>query len=271
MQLTNWLKREFWSEPKNWLKFSVIVFLILPSIPFILGSALVLVYIYWPINYDELTLPALDADAQHTVVIAHGLKDNSASWSDPLQSQLARQDPQQQIISVNWESYARNPFRCSIDARRIGRHLGQQLLAQETLRSLHLIGHSCGSFLVLGVCETLKAARPELLVQSTYLDPVTIYGGLFWDYGLTHFGSCADYSEAYIDTEDAVPGSNQLLPLAHTFDVTALRKPEFTQSPHLWPTYYYLDRAEHGELLELRRDETISGRYPAGEMFHYTP
>ena len=86
-------------------------------------------------------------------------------------------------------------------------------------------------------------------MQSTYLDPVSVYSGLLWDYGLNHFGRCADFSDAYIDIEDTVPGSNQNLPYAYTFDVTQLRKKNnVVYLPHKWPTIFYLNALKKSQV-----------------------
>ena len=144
---------------------------------------------------------------------------------------------------------------------------GNEQTSHENLQSLHLIAHSCGSFVSLGICQALKAHRNDVTVQSTYLDPVTVYGGVFWDYGVTRFGSCADFSDAYIDIADTGPGSNQLLPLTHTFDVTPARKRAgFARPPHVWPKVYYLRRAQHQTILDLRADPSVSTSYPRNAL-----
>ena len=113
----------------------------------------------------------------------------------------------------------------------------------------------------------MRARRREVVIQSTYLDPVSVYGGLFWNYGLTRFGACADFSDAYIDTEDGVPGSNQRLPSAHTFDVTQARKrTTFSGSPHVWPTAYYQQLVQRGQHLDLQRDRNLLSKFPRGEL-----
>lgn len=103
------------------------------------------------------------------------------------------------------------------------------------------MGHSCGSFVILGICEALREHNQSLSIQTTYLDPVSVYSGIFWDYGVKHFGSCANFSDAYIDTQDTVPGSNQALKNAVTFDVTQIRvQNKLNHAPHAWPTLFYI-------------------------------
>jgi hypothetical protein len=224
-------------------------------------------YIFWPTNLDQIDRLKIEPGTEHVIIISHGVRDDATTWSDGLKQALTTADDNEQIVSLNWHPYAQSPFRCSVNGRRLGETLGRLLASQENLRSLHLIAHSCGSFVSLGICQTVKAHRNDVIVQSTYLDPVTVYGGVFWNYGVTRFGSCADFSDAYIDTEDTVPGSNQLLPLTYTFDVTPARKRAgFAGSPHVWPTVYYLRRAQDRTTLDLRADPLVSTRYPRNAL-----
>ena len=176
-------------------------------------------------------------------------------------------DDKVQIISLDWAAYARNTFRCSVNGKRLGKVLGDRLAANPSLQSVHLIAHSCGSFVSLGICEALREERNDVTIQSTFLDPVTVYGGIFWDFGLEWFGTCADFSDAYIDTGDDVPGSNELLPATHTFDVTEAReRAGFDGSPHVWPTVFYQRLAESNKILDIHADPAVIERYPPGVL-----
>ena len=241
----------------------------LPGALFLLVSAGLLIYTNWPMGVDDLTLPEIDTQAEHIVVISHGMRDSRTTWGDGLKHVLKARNELAQIISLDWNPYSRSTFRCSVDGRRVGQLLGERLAASRRLKSLHLIAHSCGAFVSLGICESLRAVRSQhaeqgnITIQSTFLDPVTVYGGMFWDFGLKRFGSCADFSDAYINASDDVPGSNQLLPATHTFDVTGLRiAAGFSGSPHLWPTVYYQSLAESGRDLDLRADPDVVTDYP---------
>ena len=78
---------------------------------------------------------------------------------------------------------------------------------------------------------------------------------------------CADFSDAYIDTEDDVPGSNQPLPNAYTVDVTAVRKRSaYTGTPHVWPTDYYRGRVLLGDYLQASKDKSIEVNFPRGKL-----
>ena len=253
-------------------KLLVWLVVIMPGLLFLIGSAGIMVYIYWPHSIDELDRPEFNSDAKHVVILAHGLKDTPSGWAEPLKHLLAKQEQfkDTQIIPLDWNPYARNTLRCAVSGKRIGEALAEQLLQQNpTLVSAHFIGHSCGAFVVLGLCEAIKEKRKEVIVQSTFLDPVSVYGGFFREYGLRHFGACENYSDAYIDTEDNVPGSNQLLPATHTFDVTDVRKARtYQHSPHVWPTDYYQLRVKAGEMLDYRLDKSVADRYPVGVLEH---
>lgn len=254
---------------QHWLLTLIIVFLVLPLLGFVLGSAGLFAYIYWPNQYGDIKLSQLEGKHSHKVVLAHGVKDNPQTWSGPLREIYVEKNFKGDVLALDWSKYAQSSLRCAIEGKRIGELLGRQLISEQTaaqqkVKSVHLIGHSCGSFVVYGACQTLKKSQPAIVVQTTYLDPVSIYG-LFWDYGLEHFGDCANYSEAYIDTEDGIPGSNELIPHTHTYDVTALRKT--TQgdiNPHLWPTNYYQDLVDQGKAPEFHHDPSLINRKPPG-------
>jgi hypothetical protein len=252
------------------------VFVYLPIITFGIGTLGIAVYIYFPLSFDKLRVPieelsasrnsgsAQDSTKEHLYVLAHGLNDSPRTWSDPLAKRLELSG-QGEIgtISLNWNPYSKDALRCSVDGRRIGVNIGEHLLRNENLQSLHLIGHSCGSFVVLGICEAIKEGRSGIQVQSTYLDPVSVYGG-FWDYGLENFGTCADYAEVYVDVDDNVPGSNGPFPSAFTFDITGIRKNlAINVQPHIWPTIYYQLQVQKGLAPLLKSDPYIANKYPA--------
>lgn len=244
MYLQYWFIRWLW-----WLGF------IIPGIPFVLASIGFLLFMYWPRYFQEITHLPLVTDVEYLTLSAHGVNDTPASWSDELQTifandeELSLRNVKQQQVSLSWQPYSDNALICSVVGKKIGNELGDKLANLSSLKGVHLIGHSCGSFVILGICESLKAQNALISVQSTYLDPVSVYSGLFWDYGLNHFGRCADFSDAYIDTEDTVPGSNQNLPYAYTFDVTQVRKHHnLAYPPHKWPTLFYLNAVKNNQV-----------------------
>ncbi len=256
------IKRLFRDRSLAFWLFIVVV--VLPGIPFVGVSLVSTAYTYWPIPLDGIEMPTLEEGALHIVLVAHGLGDVPATWSDGVASSLASDAPAVRAISLDWNPYASSTLRCSVDGMRIGAALAERWSTLDSLESVHLIGHSCGSFVVQGFCETLAEARPTIRIQTTFLDPVTIYGGFFWNYGVDRFGRCADFAETYIDTGDTVPGSNIPLTQTHTFDVTSARPPDFGESPHVWPTVYYARLAREGRVLDLRARADVVDRYPRG-------
>lgn len=251
----------------SWFKVIIFVLIIFPGAIYIIVSIGNLAYIFLPRNYSQMEMPVSDPQDRHIFVLVHGVRDTKESWTDPLKHVLKEKYPDSRVISLEWKPYSDSTFRCSVDGLRIGRIIGHELAAGENLGSMHLIGHSCGSFVILGICEAVKSVREDIVIQTTYLDPVSVYGGLFWDYGVDNFGCCSDFSDAYIDTEDPIPGSNELIPNTITFDVTEVRKKEkYKGLPHLWPTVYYSNLVRSGKNIELQKDSRAPSRYPRGTL-----
>ena len=251
---------------KYWLIISLVLFLALPLASFLIGSVVLFAYIHWPNHYHSIDFSQYTSAKAHVVILAHGVKDDTRSWVEPLQTVYQNNSYDGEVMSVDWSQYANNTLRCAIEGKRIGQLIGESILNSEEIRSVHLIGHSCGSFVVYGACLAIKKQRPEIIIQSSYLDPVSIYGP-DWNYGVDRFGRCADYSEAYIDTEDGVPGSNRLLPNTHTYDVTAVRKRTNNgANPHNWPTVYYRQLVEAGLAPEYHRNKSLLDNKAAGVL-----
>ncbi len=243
MTLTDAPRKHLKLTLKQWL----LLILVVPGIPFILASLFIVIYstMPWPTG-ETVSIEKIDDLTNELIVLVHGKGDTPTSWADGFAAELRGKllDDGQQAVTVNWSDYSNDLFRSTLNARRIGHDLGHKLAGTSDLKRVHLIGHSAGSFVVFGICEAIKQDRKELFVQTTFLDPVGIYAGIDWGYGTRNFGSCADISDAYIDREDGVPGSNAPLDHPHTFDVTALRKKSgFKGLPHLWPIEYYRQSA----------------------------
>jgi len=255
---------------QQWLKLALWVFVIVPVAPFIIGSLGLMIYMYWPISYHNMTSHHEINSAQSLTIIAHGLNSSPQEWSHSLKQAITSHQPQRQVIAVDWSEYATNAFRCSVDGKRIGANIAAQLVDKQ-LPEIHLIGHSCGAFVVLGLCQALREQDQAIKIHTTYLDPVSIYGGLWWNYGIAHFGQCADFSDAYIDTRDTIPGSNQALEHAYTFDVSSLSKVAGYQGkPHQWPIHYYIDRMRKMATLTLAAQPSISQRYQKNVLYPQT-
>ncbi|MDO6426653.1 hypothetical protein Q4489_06485 [Thalassotalea sp. 1_MG-2023] len=169
------------------------------------------------------------------------MKDSNRGWAKQLESLLKQHDEHEFVINIDWEHYADNALTCSVNGRRIGTKIAEKLTQFDQLTSVKVIGHSCGGFINLGLCEGLKAANEHMKVKSVYLAPVSVYGGIFWNYGTQNFGRCADESVTYFDHEDKVPGSNKAPVYSEGVDITHLKESfDYHGSTHQWPIYYFL-------------------------------
>lgn len=238
-----------------WLKLFWWFAVIIPGIPFILFSVGFQLYAHWPRDYSDITRINLNSNTEYLSLSAHGVKDTPKSWSNELQNTIKDSNNEQLAefqksqLSLSWQPYSDNALVCSVTGNNIGEKLAEKIVLLPNLKTVHLIGHSCGSFVIYGLCEKLKQLKPSINIQTTYLDPVSIYSGIFWQYGVNNFGSCADFSDSYIDTKDTVPGSNQNLKHAYTFDVTDIRvNNKFSYAPHAWPTYFYIDAYKNNQV-----------------------
>jgi len=251
-----------------WLKIGIFCLLILPVVSFTLVSLSILIMIYWPTSFNRITLDQFQTQKTHLVILAHGVRDNTEGWSKPLKNTLKNTEFDGDVVDLDWSAYANKSMTCAVQGKRIGHLIGKKIAQNNNLKSVHLIAHSCGSFVIYGACEAIRHADKtnSIQIQTTYLDPVSVYG-ILWNYGVDNFGSCGDYSEAYIDTEDSVPGSNQLLPFTHTYDVTAVRHRSNSDiPPHLWPVAYYHQLVRDGLAPDLHTNATLPSQKPVGEL-----
>jgi hypothetical protein len=143
-----------------------------------------------------------------------------------------------------WSPWADTELRAHRNGARVGEALGKELATLASVQSVHLVGHSAGAYVVEPLCVALKAsANRPVRVVMTYLDPIGIRGAFDFGWGARTYGSCADYAEAYINTDDPAPATNTPLEQAWNVDVTGAEKPaDFTLGGHRWPVRYYRDR-----------------------------
>ncbi len=251
------------------IRYIIIILIIIPGVPFILGSIGFSIYSFWPRDVSKVTSIDILNSTTHITLSAHGVRDSSKSWSDELQSAMSKRSfGNQQNISLDWRPFSDNPLICSVLGKQIGHKIGEKIAKSSSIKSVHAIGHSCGSYIVLGLCQGLKATNYNIKIHTTYLAPVSIYAGFFWQYGINNFGNCGDFSDAYIDKSDTVPGSHQRLPHAHTFDITQLRiKHHVDVKPHNWPTKYYLDALNNEHIpLYVDSGDELNVTYPEGKI-----
>ncbi len=256
-------------KPPNRFKKLALWLLVLPGIPFLLLSLGIFLYAFWPISLSQFQAPTLSSDSQYLFLAVHGVKDRAGGWAGELANFLANRErtenPSEQYIALDWNPYAQNTFRCAVDGQRIGEHYAAYLATKKQLRDLHLVAHSCGSFVIYGLCKQLKNLRPDINIQTIYLAPTTVYGGLFWHYGSSRFGSCADFSELFFDADDKVPGASHPLINAYNTELFTTSNSK-KRSPHLRPIDYYRNKAQSGDARQLRDDAQLAIDYPPGHL-----
>lgn len=235
------LFRKLYSKHPNILSFWFLFFLIyFPIASFLFTSLALMLFIFWPFQHYQIDFP--DVSSESLVVISHGLKDSNRSWAQVLKQKIQAQGQGIDVIALDWSPYSDNAFTCAVNGRRIGNRLAELASRNAHLTEVRLVGHSCGAFINYGFCETLKSLKKEVIIATVYLDPVSVYGGIMWNYGINNFGKCADTSMTFFDTEDSVPGSNRAPVNSNGLDVTELKeKINYSGHPHQWPIYYYIN------------------------------
>ncbi len=216
---------------------------IAPGIPFLLVSAAIIAYANWPGDTGLQEPEHWEPDLRKITLVTHGKGDSAEGWVASMVEQLRQQtSPREAVLGIDWSRGATNLFRCSRNADVAGRRLADLLLAHNPqLSEVEFIAHSAGAFMAYGLCQQIKAVRPEVQLRLTYLDPSGVYRGLWWNYGYRHFGSCADEALTIYNVGDGVPGSEAPPDHGEALDISALR-PVDDPSGHLWPVRYYSDR-----------------------------
>jgi hypothetical protein len=201
---------------------------------------------------------ALPPATRHAILLFHGRNGRDEPTLAALTRRfgaLAAARPATIVRSYVWSPHSDTRFRSERNGARIGTVLGAELGAMPALESVHLVGHSAGAFVLDALCEALRSsAQHPVRIDVTYLDPIGFRGAFDAGWGARHYGECADYAEAFINTDDPVPATNA--PLAHAFniDVTgAGRRARFEGGGHRWPVRYYLG--------QLGIDDVIAGSH----------
>jgi hypothetical protein len=166
------------------------------------------------------------------------------------------------VVRYIWSPHSDTRFRSAINGAHVGAALGQELAGLPALSYLHLIGHSAGVYPMEALCEALRAtAVRNVHVEMTFLDPIGFAGSFDTGYGARNFGRCADYAEAFINTDDPVPATRKAFRHAWNIDVT--RSPEragYDGGGHRWPARYYLDHLTSAALSPGDRDHRAHPR-----------
>ncbi len=213
------------------------------------------VYTRWPaeINAPVIDIPPTAAEA---VLLFHGSYGAMEPTLIALEQQLRERVRSRPDISVQryvWSPWSDTMYRAAARSAAVGVSLGASLASNAGLRSVHLIAHSAGAYLLDPLCEALRAARtadlPPLTVRMTFLDPIGFRGVVDLGWGSRQFGRCADRAEAYINTDDSAPATNRELRHARTIDVTAApQRAKYDGGGHRWPVQYYLEAIESGSV-----------------------
>jgi len=141
-----------------------------------------------------------------------------------------------------WAPHSDVRLRAAENGERIGHELGRELARLPALEAVHLVAHSAGAYVLDPLCRALRAGtQRRVRVTMTFLDPMGIRGTVDTGWGQRHYGACADYAEAWINTDDRVPASNDPLAHAYNIDVTAASgRAAYGGDGHRWPMYSYL-------------------------------
>lgn len=210
-----------------------------------------------PARFDVPPL-ALPAGTRDAVLIFHGRGGKEEPVVVNLAGRfeaLAAEAPGTAIVRYVWSPWSDTRFRSQPNGAHLGEVLGAELAALPDLENLHLVGHSAGAYVLDPLCAAYKAAGGRARVSITYLDPIGFRGVLDTGYGARNYGACADYAEAFINTDDPVPATNSPLRQAWTIDVTgAPSRAAFTGDGHRWPVQFYADQLTVTDIAPLPAD-----------------
>jgi hypothetical protein len=188
----------------------------------------------------------LEPTTRSVVLLFHGSRGRDEPALIALERrmrELAGGSPAPAVVRYIWSPWSDARFRAGANGAHVGQALGAELATLPGLRSVHLVGHSAGAYPLEPLCEALRAeASHPVRVEMTYLDPIGFKGTVDTGWGARSFGACADYAEAFINTDDPVPATNAPLARAWNVDVTGVSSPLRTPGDgHRWPVRFYRD------------------------------
>ena len=252
---------------KKWALRLFIWLVVLPGIPFVVGSVAMLLYANWPASVENIHYQSIKPSTHTLTIVTHGMNDNAQSWANAMAEAINHSTKTgYQAIAIDWQPYAKDMLRCSRNASVIGQNLADSITQQyPNIKQVHFIAHSAGSFMAYGFCQRAKQQNPAIQIHNTYLDPVSVFRGIDWDYGENHFGRCADFAETYINVGDGVPGSNVPLANTFTFDITALKPKDYSNSGHLWPVDYYQEKVNQQQIQTLFNSPRLPAMFVKGD------
>jgi len=222
------------------------------------------VYARFPAR-DPVPVLIVPRDTEELVLVFHGTGGKDEPTLIALTKrfrELSPVRPKRVVTRYVWAPMSDNIFRAASNGQHVGVELGRQLASLPSLRSLRLIAHSAGSYLLDPLCETYRRmARQGARVEMTFLDPIGTMGTWDYGYGYRNHGRCADFASAYINLDDPVPGTNA--PLEHGFNIDVTRaasRRAFRGEGHVWPIQYYLDHLTVEQTLPDRRNHQATPR-----------
>ena len=188
----------------------------------------------------------LPADTEELVLIFHGtggLDEPTLIALTQRFDSLGRERSHRRVQRYLWSPFSDNIFRAAAHGTHLGHALGRELSGLHRLRSLRLIAHSAGSYILDPLCESYRSLTLQPAhIEMTFLDPIGTTGTWDYGYGYRNHGRCADFASATINTDDPVPGTNAPAEQAANLDVTqAPERAAFRGEGHVWPVQYYLD------------------------------
>jgi len=205
-------------------------------------------------SLDSGQLPTATPARDRIILFVHGGKDSPETWALGARARIETQLPEPARWSsmvVDWEHAASNNLTSARRGLLLGEELGKELLAQpEPFTHVVIVAHSVGAFVSHGMCEVL-AKSDDVVVHQIMLDPFGMRRAIDRDFGEGEFGACADYAEAYINTDDNAPTTDTPMPGMFTIDVTNARPDDYDpERHHWWPIDAWLDlsgteRREH--------------------------
>ena len=217
-----------------------------------------------PADVSGVVLPSALVGVKDAAIIFHGAGGPDRE-TRAMEARFAEQDAAaglaRGVATFNWLPwFTTDTQRTSFISKDVGRALGQQLAANDGLRSLHVVGTSAGSFAASECCAGYVAARggrARATVRLSLADPfaAALEASPNDGRGAQFFGRDADFAEHLLNRDDIVPNTNTPLPFCYCLDVTktAERKtfppPDPTGDPfddlllrslgyHNWPLGY---------------------------------
>jgi hypothetical protein len=215
-------------------------------------------------------MPALDlpSGVETLVLVIHGAGDEDNPLMPMIVAGLEQRfagQPNVAVRYVRWSPESDQRLRAAATAQAVGNRLGAGLAGLSTLRELHLVAHSVGTFMPDAICTAYRqGVVAPARVTTVLLDPFQISGFVDWGWGARRHGGCADFALAVMNLDDPAPATNRFLAQAFNLDVTAdPARAGFDRNGHYWPIRYYLDHllAEQPAMARWSHDE-----YPRGEV-----